>query len=244
MNDASKIRINKYLAERQICSRREADVLIKAGLVFINGSRAELGDKVASDDKVKVKGTSASGSGKTKNLVYIAYNKPIGIVTHSKRENEEDILSIIDIEPEINRELFPVGRLDKASHGLIILTNDGRVTNPLLNPEAKHEKEYLIKTAEPLKDRHIRKLGSGVNIEGYMTKPARVKQMGQSQFSIIISEGKRHQIRRMCAAMGLTVIDLERTRIMNIRLGKLKEGQYRYIEGGELSKFLSSLELK
>lgn len=239
-----KTRINKYLADKGICSRREADALIKAGLVFINGKRAELGDKVGDSDKVEVKSTSPTGSGKAKNLVYIAYNKPIGIVTHTPRENEEDILNIIDIEPEIKRELFPVGRLDKASHGLIILTNDGRVTNPLLNPEAKHEKEYLVKTAEPLKDRHIRKLGSGVNIEGYMTKPAKIKQMGQSQFSITLSEGKRHQIRRMCAAMGLTVIDLERIRIMNIRLGKLQEGQYRYIEGGELSKFLSSLDLK
>lgn len=231
------VRINKYLAEKGYCSRREADELIRKGLVRINGVKAVLGDKVSETDTVEVKKGGGAGP---KKLVYLAYNKPIGIVTHSPVEGEQGITDVLDFEEQV----FPVGRLDKASHGLIILTNDGRVTDRLLNPERLHEKEYVVKTAMPVKDSFLRRLGRGVKIEDYFTKPATVKPLGQNVFSITLTEGKRHQIRRMCAAAGNDVADLKRVRVMNIRLGSLNSGEYRILKGEELDLFLNQLGLK
>lgn len=233
MEIGEKVRINKYMALKGLCSRREADALIKAGRVKLNGRRAVLGDKVGFGDEVTMIGDAPPKS----NLVYIAYNKPVGIVTHSSVEGEEEIANILNIKENV----FPVGRLDKASHGLIILTNDGRVTDKLLNPKYYHEKEYAVKTFEPLKESTVRKLSAGLRIEEDFTKPARVKQLGPNMFSITLTEGKRHQIRRMCAALGFGVVDLKRMRIMNVRLGKLKEGEHRYLAGAELSELLGSL---
>ncbi len=232
MDNPEKIRINKYMAMKGLCSRREADALIKAGRVKLNGRPAVLGDKVGEGDEV----TLGGGAPKS-NLVYVAYNKPVGIVTHSPVEGEQEINDILSIKEKV----YPLGRLDKASHGLIILTNDGRMTDKLLNPKYYHEKEYVVKTLEPLRESTARKLSAGLRIEEDFTKPARVKQLGPNAFSITLTEGKRHQIRRMCAALGLSVLDLKRTRIMNINLGKLKEGEHRYLAGGELSEFLGSL---
>jgi len=228
------MRLNKYLAQKGYCSRREADALIKAGLVMVNGARADLGVKVQESDKVELKKPRGLAG---KKLVYLAYNKPIGIVTHSPTENEEGIEDVIDFEEKV----FPVGRLDKASHGLIILTNDGRVTERLLSPDRLHEKEYAVKTALPIKDRFLRKLREGVKIEGYLTKPAKVRALGPNAVSITLTEGKRHQIRRMCSALGNDVIDLKRIRVMNIKLGNLQPGKYRVLQGEELSDFLKAL---
>ncbi len=202
------IRINKYLSENKISSRREADELIKQGKVMIGDREARLGDMVEESDKVSV-------SGKTKELVYVAYNKPKGIVTHSPQAGEACIADILKIEPKV----FPLGRLDKESRGLIILSNDGRITDRLLNPEFEHEKEYEVRVDRIIDDNFIRKMQQGVKLDGgYITAECVLEKKSDQSFSIIITEGKRRQIRRMCQALGYDVTDLQRTRIMNIRL--------------------------
>ena len=212
------MRINKYLAFRKISTRRGADDLVQNKKVFINGRLALLGDKVSENDKVEVKGV------KTKEYAYFAYNKPIGIETNSPRE-----------------DLFPLGRLDKNSHGLLILTNDGRITDQLLNPKYFHEKEYLVRTKEKLRGSFKKKMEAGVNIEGYLTKKCKVKIIDDFNFRVILTEGKKHQIRRMCSALFQEVADLKRERIMNIKLGNLKAKALREIKGEELSTFLDQV---
>lgn len=233
------MRLNKYLAYRKFASRREADKLIDAGLVKINGRVAKLGDRVNESDEVEVNSKTLE---KIKNsLIYVAYNKPHGIVTNNPEEGQEAITDVVNVGVPV----FPIGRLDRSSRGLIILTNDGRITDQLLNPKYEHEKEYIVKVDKPLEKHFLRHLGTGIDIEikDHMTKPAVVKQIGDSTFRITLVEGKKHQIRRMCAAFGYTVINLQRVRIMNIRLGNLKEGEYRVLEGRELDEFLHLLGL-
>jgi pseudouridine synthase len=177
-----------------------------------------------------------------KKLVYVAYHKPRGVITHSPQEGEDDIISTLPRELS-SLGLFPVGRLDKDSYGLIILTNDGRITDRLLNPSAEHDKEYSVKTKLPLRDSFKMHMEAGVDIEGYQTKPTKVRLTGEKSFSITLTEGKKHQIRRMVVAMHNEVVDLKRTRIMNIRLGTLKGGQARAIDGTELAEFLEAIGL-
>ncbi|HVV39278.1 MAG TPA: pseudouridine synthase [Candidatus Paceibacterota bacterium] len=224
------VRINKYLADRNYCTRREADTYIEQGLVLINDQKAALGSKVEEGDRVQV-------LFKQKSRHYYAYNKPRGIITHSPQEGEKDILESIPL-----KGVFPIGRLDKDSEGLIILTDDGRITDKLLNPEYEHEKEYVVTTKEKLVSGFQHKMERGVDIEEYVTKPAQIKILSDHSFSIVLTEGKKHQIRRMCAAVGNTVDTLKRTRVMNIKLGTLKAGEYREITGAELQEFLKILE--
>ena len=212
------IRINKYLALKKISTRRGADELVKYKKVFINDKLAVLGSKVIEKDKVEVRGV------KLKNYLYFAYNKPIGIETNSPQE-----------------DLFPLGRLDKKSHGLLILTNDGRITDALLNPKYFHEKEYLVKTSNKLRSSFKQKMEAGVNIEGYLTKKCKVQILNDFAFRIILTEGKKHQIRRMCSALFQEVSDLKRERIMNIKLGKLMPNALREIKGEELTTFLNQV---
>jgi 23S rRNA pseudouridine2604 synthase len=212
------MRINKYLALKKISTRRGADELIENKKVFINGKLAVLGDKVNENDKVEIKGA------KPKEYLYFAYNKPTGLETNSPKEN-----------------LFPLGRLDKNSHGLLILTNDGRITDQLLNPKYSHEKEYVVKTKEKLRSNFKQKMEAGVNIEGYVTKKCKVKIINDFTFKIILTEGKKHQIRRMCSNLFQEVADLKRERIMNIKLGNLKPNASREIKNEELALFLSSV---
>ncbi len=230
------MRINKYLAVKKYASRREADRLIEVGLVRINGRVAKLGDKVNETDKVEVAKRVLE---RMKELVYVAYNKPLGIVTHSPEDDQDEILDVVNVGVPV----FPVGRLDRSSHGLILLTNDGRITDRLLSPKYDHDKEYVVKVDKKLEKHFLRHLGTGIDIDGYMTKPAKVRQINDNVFSIVLTEGKKHQIRRMCAAFGYVTKDLKRTRIMNIRLGDLKKGQWRKIEDKELQIFLKSLDL-
>jgi len=228
------IRINKYLALKNICSRREADGLIKLGKVKINGKKAVLGDKVLEKDEVVVSKKNP------KKLVYYAYNKSVGVVTHSPQENEKSILDVTKF-PE---KVYPIGRLDKDSWGLIILTNDGRITDRVLNPEKDHEKEYAVKVNKIMSESFLNKMARGVLLEdGYKTKPSKVQMINEAMFSIILTEGKKRQIRRMCTALGYSVVDLKRTRIMNIEIKGLKPGDFRIIEGLELENFLISLGL-
>ncbi|MEX2052395.1 MAG: pseudouridine synthase [Candidatus Paceibacterota bacterium] len=224
MDNSKSIRINKYLADKKISTRRGADELIQGKKVFINGKLAVLGSQVGENDKVEVRGV------KEIKYQYYAYNKPAGIETDSPKAGLP-----------AQAGLFPIGRLDKASHGLLILTNDGRITDSLLNPKYFHEKEYVVKTKEKLRGSFKKKMEAGVNIEGYKTKPCKVKIINDNSFRVTLTEGKKHQIRRMCSALFQEVAELKRVRIMNIELGKLKPKQTRELKGEELSLFLSQV---
>lgn len=226
------IRINRYLALKNICSRREADEFIQKGKIAINGRVAALGDKVNAGDEVRVIQKL------DKKYVYLAFNKPRNVITHSPQENEVEISEIINYPTKV----FPVGRLDKDSHGLIILTNDGRVTDKLLNPEHNHEKEYVVAVDKAANEKFIEKMGKGVRLDdGYKTKECIVKKLKDRAFSIILTEGKKRQIRRMCLALGYEVTDLKRVRILNVAIGHLRPGQHRLIEGRELREFLGEI---
>ena len=229
------MRINKYLAHSGIASRREADELIAAGKVLVNGKPAEIGQSITETDQVEVRG-------KTKQKHYYAYYKGRGVITHSPAAGETDIMSRLKTDYNLT-DVSPIGRLDKDSEGLIILSNDGRITGPLLDPEANHQKEYDVAVDKPLSGMFLRIMASGVDIEGYTTKPATVTKhpRNDKRFSIVLTEGKKHQIRRMCAALGYQVQSLKRVRVMNIELGKLKPNQYRIISGSELHTFLKTL---
>lgn len=228
------MRINKYLAHAKHATRRGADDLINKGVVFINGKRAALGDKVTETDKVEVRLKKAD----QKNLIYLAYNKPRGVITHSAPQGDVDIKDRIPM-----RDVFPIGRLDKDSSGLIILTNDGRITDRLLSPEYVHDKEYAVTTKEKLRANFKQKMEPGVQIDAEHTRPCKVVITGEKSFRVTLTEGKKHQIRRMCVALFQEVNTLKRIRIMNILIGDLKEGQLRKIEGEELKTFLASLGL-
>ncbi|MDB5225518.1 MAG: rsuA [Candidatus Adlerbacteria bacterium] len=225
------MRINKYLADQGLCTRREADRYIAQGLVYINGTRAELGSQVQEGDTVETRLPEM-------HYRYYAYNKPKGVVTHSPQDGQKGIQDVAGLSG-----VSPMGRLDKESHGLIILTDDGRITERLLGPDRAHEKEYMVETREHLPPSFKKRMEQGVNIEGYTTKPAKVKLLSDTKFSIILTEGKKHQIRRMCAAWGYTIADLKRTRVMNVKLHPLQSGQFRAIKGLELKEFLQSLGL-
>jgi 23S rRNA pseudouridine2604 synthase len=233
------MRINRYLAQKGYATRKGADELIEKNRVLINNKLAVLGDKVMPHDVVEVRDDKKSPK---KKLVYFAYNKPKSVVTHSPQEDENDIL---DTVPALTKEfgVFPVGRLDKDSHGLIILTNDGRITDRLLNPAKEHDKEYIVRTKSKLRDSFKEHMEKGVEIEGYETKPTKVRILGQNSFAVTLTEGKKHQIRRMVVALFNEVSDLERIRVLNIELKDLGAGQYRPIEGAELETFLKTLGL-
>jgi len=227
------MRINKYLALNKHSTRRGADELISKKQVFINDRLAVLGDKVTESDQVEVR-----FRGKQKPYIYIAYNKPKGVVTHSAEKGEKEIKHEVSI-----KDVFPVGRLDKDSHGLIILTNDGRITERLLGPSHYHEKEYLVKTKNNLRSNFKEKMEARVKIDREKTGKCKVQILNEKTFRVILTEGKKHQIRRMCVALFQEVADLKRTRIMNIELGTLALGAHRQIVGEELQTFLKSLDL-
>ena len=227
------MRINKYMALKRYSTRRGADELISKGKVFINGKKAVLGSKVEESDKVEV--MTARNPVK---YVYFAYHKPVGVITHSPQKGEMDIK-----HAALLKDVAPLGRLDKNSHGLIILTNDGRITDKLLNPKYAHEKEYVVTTSNKLRSSFKAKMEKGVDIEGYVTKKCKINILTDNKFEITITEGKKHQIRRMCSNLFQEVSDLKRTRIMNITLGKLGANQYRAIEGEELAIFMKSLDM-
>lgn len=234
------MRINKYMAVQKLASRREADRLIEAGSVMLNGVKAKLGDQVKKGDKVEL--AQAAFKSTQANRVYLAFNKPIGVITHSPQQGEKEIADVLLYK---KAKVFPLGRLDKESHGLILLTNDGRVTERLLSPEHDHEKEYIVKVNKPLSEGALSRLSRGIRLEDdEITKPAEIlSEPFIKTLRMVITEGKRHQIRRMLAALGYDVLDLKRVRVMNIELGDLATGMHREIAGVELKKFLSALGL-
>lgn len=245
MNIIYPVRINRYLALNNYATRTGADELIKKGFVIINGRKAVLGDQVYRDDKVEVKSSAPK-----KEYVYYAYNKPVGISTNPEI-GSKDILKAVKF-PE---RVFPIGRLDKDSHGLIIMSNDGRITDRLLSPKYVHEKEYVVKTESAFTDKFLENIQNGVKFDGFVSKKCQAwtcppsRELGSRRgfkkniFHIVITEGKKRQIRRMCEALYHKVVDLKRVRIMNIQLGKINENTFRKIEGKELEDFLKLLNI-
>jgi 23S rRNA pseudouridine2604 synthase len=222
------VRLNKYISETGVCSRREADQWIEAGRVTLNGVRAQLGLKVQGGDEVRVDGELI---GAKKKAIYIALNKPAGITCTTETHVQDNIVDFIG-HPE---RIFPVGRLDKDSEGLILLTNDGDIVNEILRSENEHEKEYVVRLNRPITDLSLTMLAGGVKIMGVMTKPCRVMRVGREGFRIILTQGLNRQIRRMCSALGYRVEGLRRVRIINIDLGDLPTGDWRYLSEGEIA---------
>jgi 23S rRNA pseudouridine2604 synthase len=222
------LRLNKYISETGACSRRQADQWIEAGRVTLNGVRAHLGLKVEADDEVRVDGELI---GARKKPVYIALNKPAGITCTTETHVEDNIVDFVG-HPE---RIFPVGRLDKDSEGLILLTNDGDIVNEILRSENEHEKEYLVRVNRPITDLSLGMLASGVKIMGVTTKPCKVTRVGREDFCIILTQGLNRQIRRMCSALGYRVERLRRVRIINIDLGTLAPGEWRHLSDEEVA---------
>ena len=222
-------RINKYLSEVGYCSRREADKLIKEGKVTINGEISEIGTKVEEGDQVRVKGIRIENSKKQKNI-YLAFNKPIGIVCTTDRRVEPN--NVIDYI-KYPKRIFPIGRLDKPSEGLILLTNDGDIVNKILRAKNNNQKEYLVSVNRQINKDFIQSMSNGVQILDTITKSCSVKQLGPKKFKIILTQGLNRQIRRMCESLGYRVRSLKRIRIMNIKLD-LPTGKYRELTKKEL----------
>lgn len=230
------IRINKRMADLGLSSRREADTLITAGSVLVNGKKATLGQKVKETDDISLTGTKVE-------KVYLAYYKGRGIISHSPAEGETDIATRLKTDFKLEG-VYPIGRLDKDSEGLMIVTNDGRLTAPLLDPENAIEKVYEVEVDKHVTGTFLKQLENGVNIEGYQTKKAKAVRKAHQRLTLTITEGKKHQIRRMCAALGFQVQSLRRVQIANIELGTIKPNQYRKLTKTELDTLFTALKLK
>ncbi len=225
-------RLNKYISESGYCSRREADKLIEQNRVTINGKVPELGTKVQNGDVVKVNGKTINKSDENKaDRIYIAYNKPVGITCTTERHVKGNIIDAIGHKQRI----FPIGRLDKPSEGLIFLTSDGDIVNKILRAENAHDKEYLVTVDKPLSERFVERMQRGVPILGTVTKPCKVQIKSRFVFSIILTQGLNRQIRRMCEYLGYEVLKLKRTRIMSVTLKGLKVGQWRDLTADEMA---------
>ena len=226
-------RLNKYISDSGYCSRRFADKLIENNRVTINGKIPELGTKVVSGDKVCVDGNEikASASNHT-DRVYIAYNKPVGITCTTERHVKGNIIDAIGH----TKRIFPIGRLDKPSEGLIFLTSDGDIVNKILRAENAHDKEYIVKVDKPISERFIERMSKGVPILGTITKPCTVKPESKFVFRIILTQGLNRQIRRMCEYLDYEVIELKRSRIMKVELGQLRPGEWRDLTVSEMAE--------
>jgi 23S rRNA pseudouridine2604 synthase len=225
------LRLNKYISETGICSRREADKWIDAGRVTCNGQPAALGTRIAEGDVVCIDGEPI---GAKKKQIYIALNKPVGVTCTTESHIEDNIIDLVG-HPE---RIFPIGRLDKDSEGLILLTNNGDIVNEILRSENNHEKEYIVTVDRPITDLALTMMASGVKIMGAPTKPCKVSRIGPESFRMILTQGLNRQIRRMCSALGYKARRLQRVRIMNIHLGTLGSGQWRPLTDSELAGLL------
>ncbi len=220
-------RLNKFLSESGFCSRRAADKLIEEGRVMVNGKKPELGLKVSNQDLVKVDGKPIKI---TDAPIYIAFNKPTGITCTTEQQIEGNIIDYINYP----KRIFPIGRLDKPSEGLIFLTNDGDIVNKILRARNNHEKEYLVSVDKPITADFIKKMSNGIPILETTTRKCFVKKEGQFIFRIILTQGLNRQIRRMCDYLGFEVLALKRVRIMNINLDGIELGQWRYLSESEM----------
>jgi 23S rRNA pseudouridine2604 synthase len=227
MSDHILFRLNKFISDTGYCSRREADRLIENGLVSVNGTTALVGTKVTEQDQVLVEGKPLKAKPKR---VYLAYHKPVGITCTTERHIQGNIIDAVRY-PE---RIFPIGRLDKPSEGLIFLTNDGDIVNKILRAGNAHEKEYVVTVNKPISARFIKQMSQGVPILDTVTQPCSVQQRSKQSFSIILTQGLNRQIRRMCEYLGYEVVTLKRSRIMHIRLAGLKPGQWRLLDDIEI----------
>jgi 23S rRNA pseudouridine2604 synthase len=228
------MRINKYISETGMVSRREADKLVAANRVTINGSIAELGSVVTPEDDVRINGNPI---GAKKQHVYIALHKPVGITSTTERHIKGNIIDFVN-HPE---RIFPIGRLDKDSEGLILLTNNGDIVNAILRAENNHEKEYIVTVDGVITPAFLKAMSSGVKILDTITKPCKITAVGEHVFRIILTQGLNRQIRRMCSALGFKVTRLQRIRIMNIKLDGLKRGAWRNLTDRELNELQRTL---
>ncbi len=228
------MRLNKYLSESGACSRREADTLIGEGRVTVNGKRAQVGMQVADGDDVRLDGDRVGKARKKTKPVYIALNKPVGITCTTERHVAGNIVDFVN-HPE---RVFPIGRLDKDSEGLILLTNDGDIVNEVLRAEHGHEKEYIVRVDRAITPELVEKMGAGVRIGDQTTKPCKVFALGPKVFRIVLTQGLNRQIRRMCEAFGYSVESLQRVRIMHIKLGELPLGRWRQLSHTEIAPLL------
>lgn len=232
-----EVRINKYLSAAGFCSRREADRLVEAGRVSIDGRVAGMGDKVSDGQKVQVDNKDISVE---EEKILLAFNKPAGIVcTTTDSQGANNIVDYIGY----NKRIYPIGRLDKDSHGLILMTNNGEIMDKILRSANGHEKEYIVEVNKDIDDEFVKNMSKGVYLEELerTTLPCKVYKDGKRKFRIILTQGLNRQIRRMCDNLGYRVVDLKRIRIMNIVLGDLKEGSYRNVTDKEYSRLLSML---
>ena len=230
MSQDQYIRINKYLSEVGYCSRREADKLLEKGRITINGKKPELGTKVGPTDQVEVDGKPIGKP--IQDHTYIAFNKPVGIVSTTDTKGEKN--NIIDYINHPNR-IFPIGRLDKDSEGLIFLTSEGDIVNKILRASNNHEKEYIVTVDKPIDDRFVSRMASGIPILGTVTKKCKVERISKRKFRIILTQGLNRQIRRMCEYLGYSVTQLIRVRIMNVHLD-LPTGKWRDLTPKELKE--------
>jgi 23S rRNA pseudouridine2604 synthase len=237
MTTSSSTRLNKYISESGLCSRREADRYIEQGQVFINGKRATVGDQVAPGDTVRVSGQVIEPRSE-EDLVFIAVNKPVGIVSTTDDAEKHNIQRFVGHSERI----FPIGRLDKDSEGLIFMTSNGDLVNKILRAGNNHEKEYLVTVDRPITREFIQGMAGGVPILGTMTKKCRVQQESRNVFRIVLVQGLNRQIRRMCEHFGYEVTKLKRVRIMNIQLGGLPVGQWRDLTSKELAVLFESIK--
>ena len=235
MSQPEEKRLNKFISETGFCSRREADKLIEQGRVTINGHKPEMGTKVTELDEVCVDGKPVGAKPRT---IYIALNKPTGITCTTERDVPGNIVDFIGH----SKRIFPIGRLDKPSDGLIFLTNDGDIVNKILRAGNNHEKEYVVRVDKPISDDFIKQMSSGVNILDTVTLPCTVTKETKFSFRIVLTQGLNRQIRRMCEALGYEVYKLRRVRIMNISLDGLPNGEWRYLSDDEVSQLLSLCE--
>ena len=232
-------RLNKFISESGFCSRREADKLIEQQRVTINGKKPELGTKVLPGDQVSVDGKPIAASADNKSdRIYIAYHKPTGVICTTERNVRGNIVDAI----KHKQRIFPIGRLDKPSEGLIFLTSDGDIVNKILRAENAHDKEYIVTVDKPISERFVERMSRGVPILGTITNPCRVEPVSKFVFKIVLTQGLNRQIRRMCEYLGYEVTKLKRVRIMNVDLTGLKPGQWRDLTEGELAEINNAVK--
>lgn len=235
MEENKGVRLNKYISDAGHCSRREADRWIEEGRVYIDGRKGTLGDRVLPGMKVTIEGERVKAQNRN---VYIVLNKPVGIVCTTDKREPMNVVDFVDHD----RRIYPIGRLDKDSEGLLLMTSDGDIVNRILRAAGRHEKEYQVTVDKPITHEFLTKMSSGVKILGTTTLPCQIKKTGEKAFTIILTQGLNRQIRRMCETLGYRVKTLKRVRIMNIHLGNLKLGQWRNLTPNEMKELMRRLD--
>jgi len=230
-DESSQIRLNKFMSDAGFCARREADRLIEAGEVLVDGKAAVMGQKIFVSQKVECRGKVIK---RDEELILLALNKPVGIECTTDETNPDNIVDFVGYP----KRIYPVGRLDKNSEGLILLTNDGAIVNKILKAVNYHEKEYVVRVNKPITDDFIKKMSSGVKILDTITRKCKVTKVNKDTFNIVLTQGLNRQIRRMCEALGYKVLKLKRIRIINILLDNIPVGKYKEIKKSELEELL------